>query len=268
MYIRKTNSGYVAEIYVSGVRRSKSFPLKRDAAIWATGEENALRSEVNGSIDAKRTLRETLERYRDEITGRNTGERWERIRIDAILAQPKWLPLEKKISQVTTEDFSNFRDERLKTVKPGTVLREFGLLSAIMEVARKEWKWIHTNPIRDVKKPTEPNARDRLITSYEIKMMLRGLGYSPNKRITTISESIGVCFLLALRTGMRAGDLTGLRWENIHSQHAVIEIDKVGRRKGLGRDVPLSRKSIRVLEKMRGFDTASVFGLKSQTLDA
>jgi len=99
-------------------------------------------------------------------------------------------------------------------------------------------------------------------------MMLRGLGYSPNKRITTISESIGVCFLLALRTGMRAGDLTGLTWENIHSQHAVIEIDKVGRRKGLGRDVPLSRKSIRVLEKMRGFDTASVFGLKSQTLDA
>jgi len=131
MYIRKTNSGYVAEIYVSGVRRSKSFPLKRDAAIWATGEENALRSEVNGSIDTKRTLRETLERYRDEITARNTGERWERIRIDAFLAHPEWLPLNKKIGSVTTEDFSKFRDERLKTVKPGTVLREFGLLSGL-----------------------------------------------------------------------------------------------------------------------------------------
>jgi integrase len=79
---------------------------------------------------------------------------------------------------------------------------------------------------------------------------------------------MAVCFLLALRTGMRAGDLTGLTWANIHSQHAAIEIDKVGRRKGIGRDVPLSKKSIRVLNKMRGFDTLSVFSLKPQTLDS
>jgi len=45
MYIRKTKSGYVAEIYVSGVRRSKSFPLRRDAVQWATTEEIAIRSQ-------------------------------------------------------------------------------------------------------------------------------------------------------------------------------------------------------------------------------
>jgi len=73
MYIRKSNTGYVAEIYVNGVRRSKSFPLKRDAVQWATGEENALRSEMNVVADVKHTLRDTLVRYRDEITVRNTG---------------------------------------------------------------------------------------------------------------------------------------------------------------------------------------------------
>ena len=98
--------------------------------------------------------------------------------------------------------------------------------------------------------------------------MLRGCGYSPQKRITDMSQSIAVCFLLALRTGMRAGDLTGLKWVNIQPRYAVIEIDKVGRKKGVGRNVPLSKKSVRILEKMRGFDTQSVFSLKPQTLDA
>ena len=110
-HIRKTNVGYRAEIELKGIRRGKSFPLRRDAVVWATTEEMAIRSGVTGSVDTKRTLRDTLERYRDEITSRNTGERWERIRIDAFLANPKWLPLDKKINHVTTEDFSRFRDE-------------------------------------------------------------------------------------------------------------------------------------------------------------
>lgn len=266
-YIRKTKTGYTAEIAIKGLRKSKSFPTKREAQIWASTQEIAIRTDLNTSPASKHSLRFTLEKYRDEITQRNTGARWERLRIDAILNND-WLPLDKKIGEVTTEDFSLFRDKRLKTVKNGTVLREFGILSAIMEVARKEWKWIKDNPIRDVKKPQEPAGRSRLITRQEIKLMLRGFGYGPQNRITGTSQAIGVCFLLALRTGMRAGDLTGLKWVNIQPRYAVIEIDKVGRKKGIGRNVPLSKKSVRLLEKMRGFDAQSVFALKPQTLDA
>lgn len=219
--------------------------------------------------EGKFTLRQILEKYRDEITYRNIGGRWERIRIDAFLSHPEWLPLDKKIGLVTTDDFGHFRDERLKTVKNGTVLREFGILSAAMEVVRKEWKWIKENPIADVKKPQEPPDRDRLITRSEIKKMLRGLDYDPlASHVNSITQSIAVCFLLALRSGMRAGDLTGLRWEDVHPRHVVIEFDKLGRRKGKGRDVPLSRKAVRVIEKMRGFDKKFVFALKPQTLDS
>lgn len=266
-YIKKTAKGYQVQIEMKGIRKSKSFEAKRDAVAWAAKEEAAIYEQSSVSPSHRYTLKKTLEKYRDEITQRNTGARWERLRIAAFLSN-NWLPLEKKVGLVSTDDFSRFRDERLKTVKPGTVLREFGILSAIMEVARKEWKWIKENPIRDVKKPQEPAGRSRLITRQEIKLMLRGLGYSPQKRVTSTSESIAVCFLLALRTGMRAGDLTGLKWINVNPRYAVIEIDKVGRKKGIGRNVPLSKKSIRIIEKMRGFDAESVFALKPQTLDA
>lgn len=267
-YIRKSKNGYTAEIAVKGIRKSKSFATKREATVWATREESAAHDNLTTAPASKYSLRYVLERYRDEITPRNTGARWERLRIDAFLSQPTWLPLDKAIGLVTTDDFSKFRDARLKTVKPGTVLREFGILSAVMEVARKEWKWIAANPVRDVKKPQEPAGRSRLITRAEIKAMLRGLDYHPRSRVKTLTHSIAVCFLLALRTGMRAGDMTSLSWKNVKPRHVTVEIDKVGRKKGIGRDVPLSKKAVRILQKMKGFDSESVFALKPQTLDA
>lgn len=267
--LQKVDRGYRIQIKVHGIRKSKTFPTKREAESWAYQEEQSILTEKKLSPGEKHTLRFTLEKYRDEICQRNIGKRFEQLRINAFLAHPDWLPLEKKIGEVSTDDFSYFRDARLKTVKPRTVLREFGILSAMMEVARKEWKWVKENPIKDVKKPPEPADRERLITRQEIKKMLRGLDYNPRaERVSSMTQSIAVCFLLALRTGMRAGDMTSLSWENVYPRYLVIELDKVGRRKGIGRDVPLSKKAVRVLEKMRGFDSKTVFGLKPQTLDA
>lgn len=267
-YIRKTAKGYRAEVEIKGTRKSKSFTNKREAQVWAAHEETQINFEESKHPKSRYTLCQTLEKYRDEICQRNAGARWEQVRINLFLGKEDLLPLTKKIGDVTTDDFSKFRDERLKTVKPGTVLRELGILSGVMEVARREWKWISANPIRDVKKPQKPAGRSRLITRAEIKSMLRGLDYHPQGRASTITHSIAVCFLLALRTGMRAGDMTSLAWKNVKPRHVVIEVDKVGRKKGIGRDVPLSKKAVRILEKMRGFDSESVFALKPQTLDA
>lgn len=267
--ITKTPKGYRAQIEMKGVRKSKSFESKREATLWAAKEEAAILSDVKTAPGVKYTLRDALEKYRDQPGKPNAGVRWERIRIDAFLEHKEWLPLDKKIGLVTPEHLEAFMRERAKTVKDGTILRELGILSSIFEEARCRWKWIQENPLRDAKKPTEPAHRERLISRTEIKQMLRGFGYRPRtQKITTLTESIGVCFLLALRTGMRAGDLTSLGWKNVHPHHAKIEIDKVGRKKKTGRDVPLSKKAVRVIEKMRGFDADSVFCLTPQTLDA
>jgi integrase len=260
--IQKTKNGYRVQLYLKGNRASKTFVNKRDAMAWIVSVEGGL-NEPQSNI----TLLKVLERYRDEITPRNTGARWERLRIDHLI-NIGVLPTKKKIGEVTTEDISKFRDARLHLVKPSSVLREIGILSAVFEVARKEWKLIAANPVRDVKKPTKPSGRNRLISWHEIKSMLRGFKYQPFGEIETVSQAIAVCFLLALRTGMRAGDLVGLTWANIKDRHAIIPVDKVGRKKGIGRDVPLSKKAVRLVNKMRGYHDSSVFDIKSATLDA
>jgi integrase len=69
--------------------------------------------------------------------------------------------------------------------------------------------------------------------------------------------------MLALRTGMRAGELCNLTWVNVYDKYCVLPKTKT-----VKRDVPLSRKAVRLINKMRGFDSKSVFSISSETRDA
>lgn len=69
--------------------------------------------------------------------------------------------------------------------------------------------------------------------------------------------------LVALRTGMRAGELCGLEWTRVHDAHCVLPVTKT-----VPREVPLTQKAKRLIGKMAGFDPVRVFGIKPQSLDA
>lgn len=73
-----------------------------------------------------------------------------------------------------------------------------------------------------------------------------------------------MAFLFTLSTGMRAGEIAGLTWDRVRSDHVRL----VETKNGSARDVPLSGVARRIAQRMRGFDDALVFGLSSQTLDA
>ncbi len=267
--ITSTKTGFRAQIYLKGIRKSKTFTTKREATQWARKEEFEIDKDAKAQVEDRYTLRDALAKYRDEVSPENAGEHWEVLRINAFLNHPAWLPLDQKIGLVEPKDFESFCKERSKTVKDSTILREIGILSAIMESARKSWKWIKINPVHDAKKPIEADDRERLITRLEIKKLLREFDYHPTAtRISSITQSISVTFLLALRTGMRSGDMTSLTWDDVHPRHILVKVDKNGRKKKKGRNVPLSKKAVRLVEKMRGFDKKSVFAVDPRTRDA
>ena len=62
---------------------------------------------------------------------------------------------------------------------------------------------------------------------------------------------------------MRAGEICSLTWGNVHDGYCHLPVTKTK-----ARDVPLTDKAMRLVEKMKGFDDKLVFGIKSQTLDA
>jgi integrase len=257
--ITKHKQGYRAQVYVLGERDSQVFRTLREANAWASMRETELRANVKKSPKDKHTLRELLEKYRDEVSPTKRGEAWEVVRINKFLRSN--LPIEKPLSNCTSETIGEWRDSL--TISAGSIIREFGLLSAVFEYARREIKWIEANPVKDVRKPKSPEHRDVTITRHQIKRMLKAFGYSPKLRINSVSQSVAVMFLLALRSGMRAGELCSLTWHQVHDNYCVLPVTKT-----TPRHVPLSKKAVKLLDKMRGFDNKSVFSVTSATRDA
>jgi integrase len=259
--ITPVKNGFRVQVYVKGIRDSATKRTRREANLWGAAREHELETESQKRPDEKYSFRDLLERYAEEVSPSKRGGDKEAIRIQALLKSS--LPINSPLHKVTPDDLGAWRDERLKVVKPGSVIRDFTLLSAIFETARREWRWIKVNPVSDVKRPPEPEHRQVVINWLQIKKMLRSLKYSPIKPVRSITQSCAVAFLIALRTGMRAGEICGLTWDRTHNGYCELRVTKT-----IAREVPLSDKAMRLINKMRGFDPDLVFGVSAQTLDA
>jgi integrase len=259
--ITKVATGYRAQVYVKGKRDSAIRRTKREAEIWAAQRTIELRDEVEKAPGERHTLGAAIDKYVQEVVPIKRGQSKEEIRFEAMKRE---LPIHLPIAKVTPEILGEWRDKMLaRGLSPGSALRYMGQLSSMLETARREWRWIPTNPMHDVRKPKEPPHRTVTFNRAQIKGMLIGFGYSPIKPVSTIMQSCAVAFLLALRSGMRAGEICGLQWRYLHDGYCHLPVTKTK-----ARDVPLTDKAMRLVRKMEGFDKVLVFGIKSHSLDA
>jgi integrase len=251
-----------AQIKTKRVRESESFPTRQLANRWAAEREAQIEHELTAGPERTRTLAAVLVRYRDEVTPAKRGRRVERTRIDALIRHYPGL-VSLTLAALTPERLGQWRDERLGEVKPATVARYMTVLTAALEHARREWRWLKTNPMRDVRRPGATPHRERTIHWREIRGMLKAAGYS-RSRCRTMTEATARAMLFAIRTGMRAGEICALRWFDVRDDYVVLHRSKIGE----GRSVALSRGARRTIESMRGWHPIEVFGLRAQTLDA
>lgn len=256
--IKTAQGTWRIQIEIAGVRESKTLPTRREVVAWAISREN----EIRQGTGSTKTVADALKKYSEEVSEHHRGWAKEQIRLAAFPKQEKF-PAHRRLCDLRPSDVAEWRDARLKVNARGSVLRDLGLLSAVMEAARREWQWIAVNPVRDVRKPAEPDHRDRLITGPEVRRMLRQLGYGRGP-VRSVSQAVAMAFLLALSTGMRAGEISGLTWANVSSSFVTLPMTK----NGTLRNVPLSPVGRRLIERMHGWDDIVVFGLSSQTLDA
>ncbi|MFD0980682.1 tyrosine-type recombinase/integrase [Tropicimonas aquimaris] len=242
--IRNRNGKWQAQVRIKGhTARTKSFTTKRDAERWARQTETEIEASalrVDHRVLDRMTVRDVLERYRREVTSRKRGAASENKRLDLMVRQP-WAA--QPLSRITPQTFSRYRDERLRTVSAGTVIRDLGLLRAIFEVARLEWDIaLPENPVARVRKPASPNARDRRLQAGELEALLKESDKSRNEWLRT-----GI--LLAVETGMRRGEMLNLRWADICFDTGTLAIPVT--KTGHARRIPLSDVALGLLTQRR-----------------
>lgn len=240
-YIHRMKSGgWRAEVNRAGVRKSNVLPTKAAAVAWATQLEGDVLAKRRGQT-VRRSLRQAIERYRDEVTPHKPGRRWETIRLNFYLGPDGGLPfVEKWLEEVTPDDFGRWRDRRLLGVKGSTVNRDFNLLSAVLTTAREEWGWMHSAPLKKARRPSEGQPRTRVIRWTEVRRMLRELGWRRGAPPATKSAEVGHAFLVALHTAMRASEV-------LKAQPAGTVARLYETKNGEARDVPLSPRAQRLV---------------------
>ena len=257
---KNDNGTWRIQIEVKGLRDSFTAPTKREAALWASMRTGELLAMASGRTGEVKTVGDALKRYGDEVSSEKKGWVKELVRLKAFPGQPKF-PSAVRLSELTPAQIVEWRDARLRVNARSSVLRDMVLLSHVLEVARRDWQWLDKNPMQDVRKPQEPDHRERVISGPEVRRMLRALGWSRGP-VRSVGHAVANAFLLALQTGCRAGEICGVRWADVGSGFFKVD-GKTGKR-----DVPAVPATLRTIELMRGFDDELVFGLKSQSLDA
>lgn len=244
-----------AEIARQGVRSSKVFATKQAAKDWAARQEYLI---LNEKPKSETTLfGDVLDRYARTVSVNKRGAKWEMLRIERFRLDPF---AAITMGKLTSQDFASWRDARLREVSPATVSREMTLLSSALNVARKEWGLISFNPISDVRKPTSPPHRDRLVTPKEMEKLEKAAGTDLGRGMARALHA----FKFSMETAMRAGEVVGLEWARVDIERRVARLDMT--KNGTAREVPLSSEAIRLLEELPRCDP--VFNLSSQTLDA
>lgn len=259
--VTKTASGKWRFIVTINYKaQSKTFATKAEGYAW----EELLLSGKGKTPSI--TFGKLLEKYRDEVSIKKKGERWERIRIDKFISDKVTETLTNtKIADLSKSHFAEWRDARLKQVSALSVLREWCLLSHCLQIAVDEWEYLTINPMKGVKKPQATPPRDRLITQDEIDRLCFALNYSPEAKLSTVTSRVGAAFMFAIETAFRAQELCNLTWADISGRVAKINDSKTYA--GV-RSVPLSSKAMAIIEQCKGLDKELVFNIKTSQLDS
>jgi integrase len=242
--IRKLRGKWQAMVRRKGLApRAKSFEKKADAERWARDLE--VQVDASGVLPDTRqaeqtTLADVLRRYRDEVTPQKRGAEHERIRINALIRRDI---CHRTLTTLTSADLSSYRDQRLKTVGPATVIRELATISHALDVAQREWG-IHMprNPVKLVRRPSPPRGRTRRLEGEEHGLLLDACAAGRNPWMEPL-------IVLAIETAMRRGELLSLCWENIDLVRRVAFLPMT--KNGECRAVPLSSRAIAALEPLR-----------------
>jgi len=241
--IRLHGKKWQARVYKKGYPTAiRSFLVRKDAEKWARQIEADMDkgSYINIALSERTTFGELIERYLREVTPLMRGASADTIRLKAILRRPI---TKENMATLTPTKIAKYRDERLISIAPSTVVRELAYFSSIINHARREWGINTPNPVATVRKPAQPQGRNRILSIAEEYILLESCEPKANRNIYT-----GPFIILALETAMRRGEILGLRWEHVDfcKRTAFLQLTKNGE----NRTVPLSRRALETLQAL------------------
>jgi integrase len=235
-YIEQRKKGWRAQVRRKGAPSlSRTFDLKTDAEAWAIEIERELRRGNIAALrqDAQRTtISEVLKSYKAAAPATLALYL---SRIDARFGS-------YFLANVRGVDIAAWRDDLAASgLSAQTVIHHVNAFSALFSFVEKDLSidLPAGNPVRKVRKPSQPKARERRLRAGELEMLLRSAA-APGA-----AQGLAQIIVLAVETSMRLGELIGLEWSRIDLEQRTAHL--VDTKNGESRTVALSTTAIEAL---------------------
>lgn len=214
----KYGDTYRAQAYVKGKRPSETFDTKSEARRWLEQTEHLLRTgqPLPGELpDDDMDFLEAAEKYATSVslTKKKNSQRLDQECINRLEKRFKG----KTLKTLTPQDIADYRDYRLRTVGPSTIIQDMSFIAQLYETARLEWVLPVENPEKNIKRPPPPANRKILLTIEEINILLDACKKSRNSHLYSY-------VLLMLQTAMRPSEGAGLKWKNVLLDAHVLDL--------------------------------------------
>jgi integrase len=222
--------------------RSKSAAMRA-----VEGLQLDINTESISGVSGTLTVNQLIEHYRllELADGNSKTARTKQVYEHQLanIISPKWGDYcLRDVKAVAVEKWLNSM-----SVAPGTRHKTKGVMSVLFQHAMRN-EWAIANPIKLVRQSALPVQEEIVLTPVEVAALLAEL-----------RDPFRVLILLAAVTGMRRGELFGLKWEDIDFDNAELRVvrsmvDQVeGPPKTLAsrRPLPMSSELASALEKWR-----------------
>jgi len=260
--IRKKDKGYqyVITYKVSNKWKTKSkqgYPLTRDGKNKAQNDMDIvvteLKEQLKNDIDTS-MLGITFKKFTDMYTDHINLYR----AVKTVLAVKSMLNhfnvLDNvEITKITPIDIQTVVDKLTKSgIKSNTIKYYLTLLGTIFKSAIDDYNIIYTSPIKNIKyNESKEEINKRALTTNECKNLLDGF----------INTKYYLLILIALKCGLRLGEILGLNWGDIDEINHVVKVTKQWKKLkdntyGIGdlksknshREVPISPATLSLLK--------------------
>ncbi len=263
---------------------SKSFASKKEATEWAQQQELKIRKGGKVSrMSEKTTIAEALTEYlnahsKTDKDGNNvsTLTNTKRYAVESVLYHLGLFTVDsldrkrisaflKKLQETIIPAPANkakshplYDGDKQRTYSPGSARKLFYALKTAIEWHAREHHYELGDKFTAVEVPPAwSSPRDRRLNGDEEQRLMAacdGMRKDP--------EGWRLLIGMALETAMRAGELLGMRWDEVKLKERFVVIPKEREKTRKGRQVPLSKKALSILarlDKRRGEGEARVF---------
>ncbi len=144
-----------------------------------------------------------------------------------------------RITKPLTDEFRKARRAGNLAIKDATVNRDLSVLRHILYWAVDE-QLITQNPLSRMKMARERRTRRQVLSVAEEQQLLG-----------VATDHLNAMILMALDTGMRRGEITGQRWEDVDFSQRVLFVTRSKTPEGESREIPLTERLYAYLAKHR-----------------